>query len=199
MSKNCRFACLFAPGMALALLAVPEPAHSHGIAGNRYFDGTLTFDDPSVADEAILPYYSYIQQSTQGSNAIENRINGSFARLLTPTLQVTFDSGWIHQNWPTGRTSGFDTTNIGLKYEAYRNNQHEMLVSVGLAWGIGHSGSQAVEARTDPTLFNRVSFSAKGSAISPTRFHGYVLLPLRERLWTWPRLDHQEEKRSRPT
>jgi hypothetical protein len=144
--------------MALALLAVPEPAYSHGIAGNRYFDGTLTFDDPSVADEAILPYYSYFQQPTQGSNAIENRINWSFARLLTPTLQVTFDSGWIHQNWPVGRTSGFDTTDIGLKYAAYRNNQHETLVSVGLAWGIGQSGSQAVGAEGTNTLQPAVFF-----------------------------------------
>ena len=30
----------------------------HGIAGNRYFDGTLTFDDPAVADEAIPPFYT---------------------------------------------------------------------------------------------------------------------------------------------
>jgi hypothetical protein len=44
---------------ALAVLALSQPAHSHGIAGNRYFDGTLTFDDPAVADEAILPYYTY--------------------------------------------------------------------------------------------------------------------------------------------
>ena len=72
---------------------------SSGIAANRYFDGTLTFDDPTVADEAILPYYTYLEQPTQGSNAIENRINSSFARLLTPTLAVTFDSGWIHQNF----------------------------------------------------------------------------------------------------
>jgi hypothetical protein len=44
-----------------AILLVPllwaHSAHAHGIAGNRYFDGTLTFDDPAVADEAILPYY----------------------------------------------------------------------------------------------------------------------------------------------
>jgi hypothetical protein len=130
----------------LGVLALSQPAHSHGIAGNRYFDGTLTFDDPAVADEAILPSYIYLEQRTQGSNAIENRINWSFARLLTPTLAVTFDSGWIHQGWPIGRASGFDTTDIGLKYEAYRNNQHETLVSVGLAWGIGHSGAQAVGA-----------------------------------------------------
>ena len=64
--------------IALALLTEFHPAYSHGIAGNRYFDGTLTFDDPAVADEAILPYYTYLEQPTQGSNAIENRINFDF-------------------------------------------------------------------------------------------------------------------------
>jgi hypothetical protein len=41
----------------LVSLVWEHSAHAHGIAGNRYFDGTLTFDDPAVADEAILPYY----------------------------------------------------------------------------------------------------------------------------------------------
>jgi len=36
-----------------------ESAKAHGIAGNRYFDGTMTFDDPAVADEAIVPNFSY--------------------------------------------------------------------------------------------------------------------------------------------
>ena len=143
---------------ALAVLALSQPAHSHGIAGNRYFDGTLTFDDPAVADEAILPDYTYLDQPTQGSNAIENRINWSFVRLLTPTLALTLDSGWIHQNWPIGHTSGFGATDIGLKYEAYRNNQHETLVSVGFAWGIGHSGSQAVGTDGPNTLQPGVFF-----------------------------------------
>jgi hypothetical protein len=145
----------------LGVLALSQPAHSHGIAGNRYFDGTLTIDDPAVADEAILPSYIYLEQRTQGSNAIENRINWSFARLLTPTLEVTFDSGWIHQGWPIGRTSGFDTTDIGLKYEAYRNNHHETLVSVGLGWGIGHSGAQAVGA-DGPNTLQPALFFGKG-------------------------------------
>ena len=61
-------------------------------------------------------------------------------------LQVQVDSGWMHRNWPTARTSGFATTNVGIKSEIYRNNQHEMLVSAGLVWGIGHSGAQVVGA-----------------------------------------------------
>ena len=41
--------------LALALFASAHSADAHGIAGNRFFVGTLTFDDPSVADEAIVP------------------------------------------------------------------------------------------------------------------------------------------------
>jgi hypothetical protein len=67
--------------LALAFLTGSSPVHSHGIASNRYFDGTLTFDDPAVADEAILPYYSYFAQPMQGNNVVENRITWSFARL----------------------------------------------------------------------------------------------------------------------
>jgi hypothetical protein len=138
-------------GLAM-LLAVPRGAFAHGIAGNRYFDGTLTFDDPAVADEAIVPLYRNLSYPAQGSNVDENRLNWSFARLLTPTLAFTADGGWVHQNWPIGHTSGLDKTDIGLKYEAYRNNQHETLISVGLAWGIGHSGAAGVGADPPNTI-----------------------------------------------
>lgn len=139
-----------------ALLIVPmlwaQSAQAHGIAGNRYFAGTMTIDDPAVADELILPNFSYLGFPAQGSDVVENRINGAFARLLTPTLAFTLDSSWAHQSWPIGRTSGFDKTNIGLKYEAYRDNRHETLVSVGLAWSIGHSGAAAIGADAPDTI-----------------------------------------------
>jgi hypothetical protein len=138
------------------LLIVPllwtQSAHAHGIAGNRYFDGTMAFDDPAVADELILPDFSYFDHPAQGGNFSENRINGAFARLLTPTLAFTADSAWVRQNWAPGHTSGFDQTSIGLKYEAYRDNRHEALASVGLAWGIGHSGAIAIGADEPHTI-----------------------------------------------
>src|SRR5580704_1945407 len=103
--------------MAFALLTCAHSAQAHGIAGSRFFVGTLTFDDPAVADEAILPGYSGLDHPAEGGNVLDNRINWSFVRLLTPTLQVSIDSGWIHRNWPTTQTSGFDTTDIGIKSE----------------------------------------------------------------------------------
>jgi hypothetical protein len=143
--------------IVFALLTASHPAHPHGIAGNRFFAGTLVIDDPAVNDEAVLPY-SYLGFPAEGGSVKENRIAFAFARLLTPTLAFTVDSGWIHQNWPQGRTSGFDTTEVGLKYEAYRNNQHETLVSVGLAWGIAHSGAQRVGADAPNTVLPGVFF-----------------------------------------
>ena len=141
----------------VALLWV-QSAEAHGIAGNRYFDGTLTFDDPAVADEAILPLYQNLAYPAQGSNVDENRINWAFARLLTPTLAFVADSAWLHQNWPVGHLSGFDKTDVGLKYEALRDNRHETLVSVSFAWGIAHSGAQGVGADAPNTIQPGVFF-----------------------------------------
>jgi hypothetical protein len=144
--------------LVAALVPAAQAAQAHGIAGNRYFDGTLTIDDPAVADEAILPLYQNLAFPARDSNVDENRINWAFARLLTPTLAFTADSDWVHQNWPIGHTSGADKVDIGLKYEAYRNNQHETLVSVGLAWGIGHTGARGVGADAPNTILPGVFF-----------------------------------------
>ena len=62
-----------------SLLVWAHTVHAHGIAGNRYFDGTLGFDDPAVADEAILPLYSQLNGfPTQGTMSATT---GSIGRL----------------------------------------------------------------------------------------------------------------------
>src|SRR5215813_14028298 len=121
---------------AMAVLGVAHVAHAHGIAGNRYFPGTLAFDDPAVADEAILPAFASFKHPEDGRHVVDNRISWSFFRLLTPTLGVGVDSGWVHRNWGAANRSGFDTTNLTIKGEVYRNDPHETLVSAGLSWGI---------------------------------------------------------------
>src|ERR1700733_11807870 len=130
---------------------------------NRFFAGTITFDDPAVADESILPAFSSINHPAQGTNVTDNRFNWSFDRLLTPTLAFTLDSGWIHRNWPLARSSGFDSTAVGLKTEIYRDNRHEALASAGVQWGIGHSGAAGVEA-DEPNTGQPVCSLAKALA-----------------------------------
>jgi len=99
--------------IAFALLVVSQAAHAHGIAGNRFFPGTLTFDDPAVADEAIIPNFSHWNHPDGGGDVTDNRINYSFTRLLTPTVGVCIDNSWIARNW--GVTQRFDESRAFLR------------------------------------------------------------------------------------
>jgi hypothetical protein len=87
--------------------AAPRFADAHGIAGNRFFPGTLSFDDPAVADESILPLFTSSKRPDEGGDVVDNRFSWSLFRLLTPTLGVGVDSGWVHRNWaaPSGQDS----------------------------------------------------------------------------------------------
>ncbi len=118
--------------LTTALVALCHAAQAHGVAGNRVFPGTLAFDDPAVLDELIFPALSSLNHPDDSTNVIDNRIGWSFARLLTPTLAIEINSGWIHRNWGPAQRSGFDITEIGLKGLLYKNGVHEMLISAGL-------------------------------------------------------------------
>jgi hypothetical protein len=133
-------------------------AHAHGIAGNRFFPGTLSFDDPAVADEAILPNFASFKRQVDGGNIVDNRLDWAFFRLLTPTLGVGIDSAWVHRNWGNSLRSGFDVTSLSVKGEVYRNDLHEMLVAARLGWGIGHSGAHSIGANASDLILPGVFF-----------------------------------------
>jgi len=152
--------------IGFAVLVPSQTAGAHGIAGNRFFPGTLTFDDPAVADEAIVPNFSYLAHPDGGGDVIDNRINYSFTRLLTPTVGIVVDNSWIVGNWGVTQRFGFDTTNVGLKWEVYRDNPHETLLSTSLAWGIGATGAQGVDTRAPNTIKPGIFFG-KGFGDSP--------------------------------
>jgi hypothetical protein len=55
MQSNSNLCAAFIGAMALAALQGPaRPANAHGISGNRFFPGTMAFDDPAVADELLV-------------------------------------------------------------------------------------------------------------------------------------------------
>src|SRR6516164_8708447 len=81
--------------IVMALFGLAHSAHAHGIAGNRFFPGTLSFDDPAVADESILPLFSSSKHPDEGGDVVDKRFSWSIFRLLTPTLGVGVDSGWV--------------------------------------------------------------------------------------------------------
>ncbi len=150
-------------------LAFAGPVYGHAIVGNRLFPGTLAFDDPAVADELVLPGFSSFEHPAEGRDVRDNRFNWAFSRLLTPTLALGIESGWLHRNWGGIGRSGFDSTNLTLKGELYRNDLHETLVSASVTWGIGGSGAKGVGANAPNTIEPGIFFG-KGFGDLPDQF-----------------------------
>jgi hypothetical protein len=160
--------CTLLVAGALALVVTMPSARAHGIVGNRLFPGTLSFDDPAVADEfALSPFTSEKHLAADGSDVVDNTISWSLLRLLTPTLGVVVEGGWIHRNWGELRTAGFDGTAIALKGLLYKNEEHEIMLSGALTWRIGGSGSGGSMVR-GLTRSSPASFSGRVSGIYPT-------------------------------
>jgi hypothetical protein len=101
--------------LALALPWASRPAHAHGIAGNRLFPGTLSFEDPAVMDELVLNGASLKHPPEAGDDVVDNTFSWEFSRLLTPTLSLSVSNGFIHRNWGSVPRSGFDETSLMLK------------------------------------------------------------------------------------
>src|SRR6516164_7130393 len=142
-------------------LAISQCAQAHGIAGNRFFPGTMAFDDPAVADEFLVEPLSLSHPPDTDStfNVIDNAVAWSFDRLLTPDLLIGLNGGWIHRGgngFPT--QTGFDQSSITLKGLVYRNDLHETLISASLTWGIGSSGAQGVGANKPNPLIPTITF-----------------------------------------
>jgi hypothetical protein len=147
--------------MLAVTLGYAHSALATAIAGNRFFPGTITFDDPAVADEAIIPNFAIPRHVGEGEDLVGNRYSWSFSCLLTNTLSIGIDSGWVHRDWGAISRRGFDTTNITVKTEVYRNDLHESLLTAGLSWGIGHSGAKGIGANA-PDLIVPGIFFGKG-------------------------------------
>jgi hypothetical protein len=121
-----------------ALLALTSPASSHGIAGDRFFPVTLAIDDPAVADEASLPTFT---RSIGSDGAREHDLAFEYDKRITETFGVSVSDTYAQVR---PGSSGFHNVEVGLKYLAYVNPEHEFMMSIGAKTEIGGTGAAAV-------------------------------------------------------
>jgi hypothetical protein len=169
-----RFTCAFAHYRSVPLIAAVavltcSAAAAHGIAGNRLFPGTLSFDDPAVSDEFALTPSWLNRQAADGTAVADHGVSWELMRLLVPNLAAVVDSGFIHRDWPQLQRNGFETTTLSLKGLLYESDPHEVLLSAKMSWGIGGSGASAVGA-IDPNIFQSALYFGKGFGDLPDRF-----------------------------
>ena len=132
-----------------------ESAFAHGFAGKRFFPATLASDDPFVADELSLPTVASRKTGASGDSpaTMETDTSIDFTKRITPNFGLGFGAAWLRQH-PDGAdaVSGFDNLSANLKYQFYKNDEHETIMSVGADADIGHTGAKRLGTETFSTI-----------------------------------------------
>ncbi len=135
--------CVLAIGAVL--VGVTAPAWAHGLIGQRFFPATMAIDDPFVADELSLPTIFSIKNPRSGDtpSTKETDFSAEFSKRLSPDLGISLQGTWKVLDPTHGPTlTGFDNLEVSLKYQIFKSPVHETLVSLGLSWDVGGTGSQ---------------------------------------------------------
>lgn len=153
------FAC------ALAGISTADTAIAHGLAGKRFFPATLATDDPFVADELSLPTIS--RRTTAASDDApatrQTSTSVDFTKRMTTDFALGFGASHLRLRPDDGNTqTGFDNLSANLKYQFYKSDEHETILSLGADWDIGGTGATRVGAEAfstvTPTFFFGMGF-----------------------------------------
>lgn len=145
---------------ALIAAALPGAALAHGFVGQRFFPATIATDDPFVADELSLPTVSSVRMNAAEDSPASRQttVSAGFSKRITQDFGFSLGLARQRRSFGGARPAitGNENAELGLKYQLYRNPATETLVSAGLDWEIGGSGSRSVAERFStytPTVF----------------------------------------------
>jgi hypothetical protein len=153
-SSSTSFALLAVLAASSSLVAT-EPASAHGFAGKRFFPATLATEDPFVADELSLPTVAYSKQPAGDDSPATRETDFSIdvSKRVTENLGFGFGATYKRLRPDEGDTQrGFDNLAASVKYKFYQNDERETLLSAGIDWDIGSSGSKRVGAESFSTI-----------------------------------------------
>jgi hypothetical protein len=130
-----------------------EPALAHGFAGKRFFPATLATDDPFVADELSLPTVSRRRTEDDGSASIDTTASIDFSKRITRDFGIGLGATWLRLEPRDGaRVQGWDNFALSAKYQFFKSDAHETILSVGVDADLGGTGAQRVGAESFSTL-----------------------------------------------
>jgi hypothetical protein len=146
---------------ALVIAALPAISQAHGFVGQRFFPATISTEDPFVADELSLPTVTSTRSNADDENPATRTTSFGidFSKRITPNFGLSFGATRLRlapDGQPVAR--GWDNIELGAKYQLYRNDANESIVSVGADWDVGGSGSKSVGAESFSTVTPTVYF-----------------------------------------
>ena len=131
--------------MRAALLAaasfLPAAAAAHGVIGQRFFPATISTDDPFASDELALPTITSFDHETD--------VHFDYSKSIVRGFAIGVGIGHVSAS-PPGEPSvkGFRNLDLSAALEVYRNPEHEFVLTTGLNWEVGGTGSKAVAERS---------------------------------------------------
>ncbi len=168
MTRKLLLVCLLA---VCAAASMPRAAGAHGLIGKRFLPATLAIDDPFVADELSLPTVSHfkLRGSDEMPPIYETDVSGELSKRLTPDLGLSLGGAFkILEPDPGKSVSGFDNLEVSVKYVLWKSAAHETLLSLGVDWDVGGTGSKRVDAESFDTVTPSIFFG-KGFGDLPDR------------------------------
>jgi hypothetical protein len=146
---------------ACVVAACIQPAEGHGFAGKRFFPATLATEDPFVADELSLPTVTWRRfGASEGGPAVrETDFSVDLSKRITERFGMGVGATYKQLRPDEGdRQSGWDNFALSAKYQLYTDAEREAIVSVGVDWDIGGSGSKRVGAESFSTITPAIFF-----------------------------------------
>ncbi len=141
MIRKLLFVCVLAAAVGATASGV---AWAHGLVGQRFLPATLAIDDPFVADELSLPtiFHMRMPGTRDTPPTTETDLSGEFSKRLSPNLGVSL-GGTFKLLAPKEEplVTGFDNLEVSLKYVFFKSAAHETILSLGLGWAVGGTGS----------------------------------------------------------
>ena len=141
----------FPSGAALAVslsLIAPALAHAHAVCGDRVFPPTLTLDDPGFNDELSLPTIQYTPIPANGGNPSGHSTDYAFEwdKTIIPNAGIAINGDYLIQRGAGQNLAGSDNITITAKGQLPCLEDHELLVSLGVAREFARTGSPSLRA-----------------------------------------------------
>jgi hypothetical protein len=152
----------FGASVLLVGLLLPATANAHGVLGDRFFPATISSDDPFAADEMAFPTITHFNHETD--------YDFDWSKSIFPGFAIAIGSGYIDAK-PPGDTpaTGFANLDISPSLELYRDPNSETIITAGMDWEVGGTGSKAV--------------ASSRSSYTPTLKYGQGLGRLPDSMW----------------
>jgi hypothetical protein len=118
-------------------------------------------DDPFATDELAFPSFS-TSKSSDTPPIRETDVGFEFDKELFPKFAVGISDDVQHlTSAGTSAVTGFDVVELSAKYQVFEIPKHEFIVSAGLLWDVGGTGSVKTGASSS-SVFTPTIYFGKG-------------------------------------